>query len=520
MALKIKRKFIEDAAVDGLKLKLTSGQAVNLVKSDGSTEVRLIELDESSNKIKLGGATAALLSDVNDERALREAGDAAISGQIQTLIGSEADARANEDDAINARIDALEGPTGSIAAAIADEAAIRQDADDALDGRLDILEGSESQVGSVAKALKDAKDYADSQVADEAAIRQDADDALDGRLDILEGSDTQVGSVAKALKDAKDYADAGIADEAAIRQDADDALDGRLDILEGSDTQVGSVAKALKDAKAYTDSEVADEAAARQDADDALDGRLDILEGSESQVGSVAKALKDAKAYTDSEVADEATARENADNDIKDRLDILEGSDTQVGSVAKALKDAKDYVNDVVGVSSAAVAAFASLSAQMVDGDAATGIITALGSVEERLDVIEGPDSQAGSVAKALKDAKAYTDSEVADEAATRQDADDALSVRLDSLEGNVHKKQKFVMGSSIPAYVDLDFIAMENSVVASVGRLMIHEGVGEDFTMSVVGGVSRLTFVGNLTSSSAEQLAEGDILYVKYVKA
>jgi hypothetical protein len=102
---------------------------------------------------------------------------------------------------------------------------------------------------------------------------QGAIDEIDLRLDTIEADDETVGSIAKALKDAKDYADALEADDIAYTDTnktyalgnnvqaaiyAIDAelisQDGRLDTIEG--TGSGSIAKALDDAKDYTDAEI------------------------------------------------------------------------------------------------------------------------------------------------------------------------------------------------------------------------------------------------------------------------
>lgn len=333
MSLQIQSKFISDAAIDGDKIKLSTGQAIKLVKADGTTEVRLIELDEATGKVKVDGKEVALEADLLAEVAARGAADSALSTAVQALIQAEAEARVS----------------------------------------------------------------------------------------------------------------------------ADSALDARLDVLEGADTVVGSVAKAEKDAKAYADAKIA----------------------------------------------------------------------------------------DVLGTSSSVVATFASLSTMMSDSDAATGLITSLGAVRDtiqavsdgladevtratgaenaldaRLDIIEGSVTTEGSVAKAEADAKAHADSAVYIEKTRAEDAEDALDTRLDTLEARLHRKMKFVLSAQdiTNGYVELAHEAMANSVVASVGRLMIHEGASDDFTVSVVAGKTRMTFVGNLVAPSEEQLAAGDVLFVKYV--
>jgi hypothetical protein len=104
-----------------------------------------------------------------------------------------------------------------------------QDAIDELDDRLDTVEGDDQTEGSIAKSLKDAKDYTDDREADdigytdtnqtyalgsdlEAAIYAIDDEliAQNGRLNTIEGDANTAGSIAKVLQDARDYADAEI----------------------------------------------------------------------------------------------------------------------------------------------------------------------------------------------------------------------------------------------------------------------------------------------------------------------
>lgn len=159
----------------------------------------------------------------------------------------------------------LENDT-ALASVILAEQNARKDADDALDARLDILEGADSVEGSVAKAEKDAKDYADSKVSEEASARTTAINQLDARLDILEGADSVEGSVAKAEKDAKDYADSKFA---TAQSSLDDVEGFALEIRTDLDNEIGRA----------------------QAAEGALDGRLDLLEAmafykESKQVGS------------------------------------------------------------------------------------------------------------------------------------------------------------------------------------------------------------------------------------------
>jgi len=102
--------------------------------------------------------------------------------------------------------------------------------------------------------------------------------------------------------------------------------------------------------------------------------------------------------------------------------------------------------------------------------------------------------------------------------------AESQLGQRLNVLEDRSFYKKKFVITNQdiLNGYVELDHEAMPRSIVASVGRLMIHEGSNvsgqeEDFYVSVSSGKSRMYFQGNLIAPSPEELAAEDVLYVQY---
>jgi hypothetical protein len=107
----------------------------------------------------------------------------------------------------------------------------------------------------------------------------------------------------------------------------------------------------------------------------------------------------------------------------------------------------------------------------------------------------------------------------------------------LEDLENAVegHRKQKFVLTQTDlnNGYVELATLAKENSIVASVGRLMIHEAAkvegqalssyADDFytELNPGGTATRIVFAGNLVTPGQEQLSAGiggDTIYVKYM--
>lgn len=105
-------------------------------------------------------------------------------------------------------------------------------------------------------------------------------------------------------------------------------------------------------------------------------------------------------------------------------------------------------------------------------------------------------------------------------EESARIAADSALDVRVTALEealAPVWGRIKFDLTATniSNGYVDLAHEAISNSIHAFVDRLAIHQD--EDFTVSVVGGVTRITFAGALVSPGNSQLDANDNIYVRY---
>lgn len=98
--------------------------------------------------------------------------------------------------------------------------------------------------------------------------------------------------------------------------------------------------------------------------------------------------------------------------------------------------------------------------------------------------------------------------------------AENALDARVSTLENAlepVWTRQKFDLTATniSNGYIDLAQNAIAESIHAFVDRLAIHQG--EDFTVSVVGGVTRITFAGDLVSPGQSQLDANDNIYVRY---
>lgn len=118
---------------------------------------------------------------------------------------------------------------------------------------------------------KDVKSYVDAAVSGAQDTLQAAIDTINGKLNIIQGAETVEGSINKALKDAKDYADglnsaatAAITQEVSDRKAADQALYGGEIPADGAHTISSNAANIAALAQSLNT-----EVAARQAADNA-----------------------------------------------------------------------------------------------------------------------------------------------------------------------------------------------------------------------------------------------------------
>ena len=115
---------------------------------------------------------------------------------------------------------------------------------------------------------KDVKSYVDAAVSGAQGTLQAAIDTINGKLNIIQGEETVEGSINKALKDAKEYADglnatatAAITKEVSDRKAADQALYGAEIPADGASTISGNAANIAALTNALATEKTAREAA-------------------------------------------------------------------------------------------------------------------------------------------------------------------------------------------------------------------------------------------------------------------
>jgi hypothetical protein len=96
--------------------------------------------------------------------------------------------------------------------------------------------------------------------------------------------------------------------------------------------------------------------------------------------------------------------------------------------------------------------------------------------------------------------------------------AEGLLDGRLDVLEGKVIEEDVMFevgVGGVVAGYIELAHTA-EKIFKVCVGRLNTFKGV--DYTLSIVNGKTKITWIGELASSGVSPMSSGDKIFVTYI--
>lgn len=414
------------------------------------------------------------------------------------------------------------------AAKIAQEILDRKAAVEGIQDQLDALAGNGegSVVEQIANALQAAKDYADGKDTADKAAQLEKDNAQDKALeDAVDAIEKAMGEEATRVNE-KIAADIKTATDAqkVVNDDFEERIAANEDFVEAHDHSVmeGKIA-ALEEL--HKENGVVDQKIkAVQDEVDAVEGRMDtaegeidalqqfvqghdhsvmeqgiadnlaainILKGGEDQAGSVAAAVK-AEADRAKEVeedhedriaANEAfvAAQPAIDAEQDRRLGVIEASMGEGGALesrvaaneAKLAGLEKDTVQAAIDQAEADAKAHAEQKiAELVDS--APDAMNTLNELAEAISANKGVydayvEQHATAMATMKTDLQKEIDDDVAAEAGLREAADNALSARLDVIEG-----EEDVEGSVKKALADAKAYAngLTDGVKETVGNI------------------------------------------------
>ncbi len=254
---------------------------------------------------------------------LSETAKFATDEEVAAAVAAEADLRVAADNALDARITAVEGSvgTGKVAEDI-----------EAIKDRLDAIEGTEGVDGTIVAGdkatLASAKTYAEGKATEvKSYVDGDFKTAIE---DYADGKASAAQSAAEATADAALEAYKTVVNNAlagkqnTIPENTYDAYGDAEAVKTYVDNTVvpaantyaeGKATAAETNAKTYAKGLFDDEVSARDAADQALGGRIDelttVVNGKET-AGAAGQALIDAKAYTDQEIVKEVTRADSA----------------------------------------------------------------------------------------------------------------------------------------------------------------------------------------------------------------
>lgn len=242
--------------------------------------------------------------------------------------------------------------------------------------------------------------------------------------------------------------------------------------------------------------------------------------------------LVEAKAYADSKAAEVKSELmggipSSTLDTLKEIADALESEQTATGAILTQIGNLESGKASKVELASGVAEAKAYTDSK----------IAAIPAVDlSPYETIVNVDSK--DAAK-LVEAKAYADLKSSTEKSEREVADAALQSDLDNLDGYAQDvredvdnhetrilaieaktdgpsfaNEKLTIGAEL-GYLDLA-VQVKKITSCAIGRLAIHEG--EDFSLSIVGGVSRLTWIGSMVNpSGAEAVEAGQNVFVVY---
>jgi hypothetical protein len=514
MAKQIKGKFIKNNAVDGSKILLRNDQWMRAMKADGS-EQDLMKLDASNNLILLKVPQVSVDA-VNANDLVRK-----------SMLDTEISARSAAVSALSDRIDSVLANTDEVALnSLAEIVTAFQGADSNLNGAITSLATSASTALSAEATTRAAADLAE-QSARAAAVSD-----LQSQINNLSGSSTS--SLSQEISDR-------IAADSALRTDLDAEVTARIAAIaqelsarQAADSaeQSARVAADLAEQSARIAADSAEQSA-RIAADAGLQSQMDAEVSARSAADTnLQNQINNILSNTDPAALDSlseiVTAFQNADSNLNNTITSLGTSaSTALGQEVTArqaadlaeqsAREAADLAEQSARIAADSAEAAARQAADTVlqvnlDAEAAARQAAVLAEQSARVAADSNLQSQIDGEVNARVAA-------VSAEQSARVAAVSALDVRVQVVEAAVvsfAKGKKVLTSDDIDAgYVDLAHKIINESLVASVDRLMIHQD--DDYTLSIVGNVTRVTFAGDMIEPSEEKLAAGDVMNFTY---
>ena len=462
-------KAIEDEVARATAAEQVNAQAIAQEVTDRTNAIQTVQdaLNEFIGEDASGKSVAEQMADM---KADMEAADEALQGNI------DAEAEAARAAELKLTQDLAQEVQDRIAAVSGEESARKaadqelQGAIDAIEADLTVIKGADNVEGSIAKAEKDAKDYADQKIAE---LVDSAPDAMN-----------TLNELAQAISDNKDVYDAYVEQHATAMATMKSDLQAEIDadVLVEKNRAEGKEAELLQ----------------------AINNEVSRADAAEKKIaGDLTKAVSDLQAEIDADVLVETNARIAADNALQEAINAINNGTSGVLAQAKKYADDQD-------------AALKSELQKEIDDDVKVEADRAKAEEQAIRTAFAAADTTLKTELQAEIDAdvKVETDRAVAREgeldaaikaeATTARAAEkanaDAIEVLNGDAEGSVNKK----IADALASYTDTeDMMAILGNVVNSLAISM-----EDDKLMLKLGGVTGVT----IHQTSLDMATDADI--------
>jgi|11BtaG_2_1085332.scaffolds.fasta_scaffold00947_6 hypothetical protein len=431
MANQIKKKYIQDGAVDGEKLKLIKDQSVRGEDQSGQ-EVDLLKLDQD-DKVLLKGEEAALKSQVDAEQQRAEGEEAAIRSEFASAdesVKSELkgdvevmDTMGKLEDAINAEQVRSEGEESRIEGKLDTEISDRQ----SEITRVESLVSAE-EVRAMAEELRLA-----GLISDEEQDRIAGDSDLDAKI---ETEKSRIDAILAASEADKDSFAEIVSLINSVDTENDSAFASYVSSNNARSTQI--------------ETSVSQEILDRTTADDQLQGNIDTEE--EARIA--------ADSSLQSSLNSEQSARISQDDILQDSIDAEQSR----AEAAEATLQSKLDV-EIVRARSSEEDLQANIDAEQSRAESAeTQLQSSIDQeVSDRQSAVSAEQSRAEAQEAAIRSEFSAADStlqstlqsNIDSEEQSRIDGDNALDGRLSPIEGMLEYKHSSVYDNNIGVYAD-----------------------------------------------------------------
>lgn len=539
MATQIKKKYIENNAIDGLKLLLQSDQTLRRLMQDGSTQdviaylEGLVSTEEARALLAEGSldsrittlegqvgedlqaAISQLQSEISQEASARESADNSLQSQITQEISDRQAADSN----IQSQIAALQG-AGDVL--FEDDAAVYADATAPIEdptGRDGWYYKSSGSPNKVNWYFHDGQSNPVTvgqweRLYTVATVDSSSNDTFHlayYTFPLGDGQDAGSWYRSRIVYVPSGSFERGVKTLFYMGQEPDSSVYPDLPRVQMTVTTVaGSNVGLNENTEVIMTTVFGTNSAASAGSVEILVNKL----GFNSSVYNKEYSLEIRGEFTlagiKQSLLEEAIARQNGDSELQGNIDIEKARIDAILSASDADKDSfAEIVSLINSVDTENDQAFAGYVAS---NDAA--LAQEISNRESADSLLQ---SNIDAEASSRESADNALQSSINSEASARENADNALSSRVDALEAVQFEKENFVLSATdiTNGYIELSNEAIDKSVRFYVGRLSGFEG--EDYELSVVNGVTRITFIGSFASGGAEEMEQGDKVKVAY---